>query len=326
MEQKLKDRLAKVIHGAIGRSIKRGPAIDPIDLAESILDSIEVPIDMFYEDAGIGTVHASDLQQAIAPAWDIHANQPAAAEDERPHFLSPPAATRAVVPAAPKDSRLLVMPGDPDFKEPDNPRGVVRPGEARASMKKGSLLRRPNKKGPAIPFWDEGELIQTVIDGSPKSISFEIKRINGQLFPVTVHQNVKNIPGVGVALTYAHPAGGEVIPEAKHVFSIFDEAADLDAALKDIAVQLQGIYVDRSGGAPDPVAVGPEPNLSDYMRSGIPGGSVRIDIERGADGRAVNISSQAPGAPKHMDTIYQQVMGSTRRDNQRLVPKESPLK
>ena len=328
MERKLKDALGRVIHSTIGRSVKRGGAIDPIDLAESIIESIEVPIDMFYEDSGIGSMPPGGLPQAETPAWDIRANAPAPPDDDRPHFLAPPAASKAVVPAAPAASRVLVMPGDPDFNAPEPKGAVLRPGSVKSYIRKGSLLpllRRSGTKGPARPLWDEAELMQTVIENTPNDLNFEVRRNNGQIVPITVNKNVQSIPGVGASLTYSHPGAGEAIPPAKHVFSIFDEGADMDAAMLDIATQLQGIWVDRSGGAPNPVAVGPEPNLHDYMRTGLSAGSVDINIERDGRGRAVDIGSGV-GHKKENDPILHQVMSSMRKNNLSMTPKESPLK
>ena len=332
MNKPLKDALAKGVHKVIMRSVSRGGAIDPIGLAEDILDNVELLVDMAYEDSGIGSMPGGMAGQAAVagelaqegPVWDVRANAPSA-DPERPHFLAPPQTSKAITavpPGAAGRASVLVMPGDPDFNKA-LPGDTVRPGAVRASMKR---TRPGANRGPAKQFWDEGDLIDAIIKNTPEDIAFDMRRLDGTPFRIVAKRNVLNMPGIGASLTYLDPRGGNAVPPAKHPFSIFDEEIDIQKGIESISKQLAGIYVDRSGGAPSPVAVGPEPNLHDYMRTGIPGGTVGISIDRDDNGRARNVSSQPLNAPKDQDSILQSILDSARRSNNSMVPKESQLR
>ena len=328
MNQQLKDTLAKGIHTIIKRATERGGAIDPIDLSERLLDTVELLVDMGQEESGIASI-PPDLR-ADGPAWDIQQNKPAAEpDDDRPHFMTPPPTRQSVTPLKtpdPKSKSLLVMPGDAGFNEAKPADVGTRPGLIKASMRK---ISRPSSNSPAKQYWDEGGLIEAIDKATPAEIPFDIQRADGSAFRIVAKKNIQNRQGLGgVVLTYRDPRvgeGGEISLVAQHPFSVYDETIDIDAGLKSIVDQLVGLYRDRSAGTPDPVAVGAPPNLGDYMRSGMAGGNVDIKIDRDESGRAIAIDNPLY-AERGKDEILQRALQSSRQSNQSLVPPGSRLK
>ncbi len=334
MNQRMKDQIAKVVFKTVSNAIARGP-IDAIDLSERVLDGVELVYDMHTEEAGIASIpealRADNSAFAPHPAWDHRENSPGEPEDNRPHFLAPPPTKQSVTPVAQaKPASVIVLPGDPGFST--NPSATqkddtARPGLVRASLKK--TVRRPASNAPQKQYWDEAELMQTILANTPEKIVFEITRADGAPFKVSAERNVQNKQGLGsVVLTYKDPRfgeGGNVVMQSNVPFSLYDESVDFDAALESTAKQLSGLYQDRSGGNPEPTAFGPPPNLGAYMQNGMPGGNVRIDIDRDDMGRAIVIDSPLH-ADRGADRVLQSILSTVKRGNSGLVPPESPLK
>ena len=341
MTQDLKDRMAKYIHKAISNSVTRGGAIDPIDLTERIVDSVELVHDMYFEESGIAAIPEALRQQSGEPAWDHRSNAPAAeVEDWRPHFLTPPPPpSKAMTPVGQAGKSLIVMPSDPEFNQTKPADVPVRPGVFKASMKKAP--KRPGSNAPQKQYWDEAELIDKILETTPEEIPFDIERADGSPFRIVAKRNVINKQGLGgVSLTYKDPRvgeGGEISLVAQHPFSLYDETIDVEEGLKSIVAQLVGIYRDRSGGMQDPVAVGAEPDMN-MIRAKIAAGAAaggKIDAKLGV-GEAAAIDLQ-PGqrafatthldhADRSRDEILQRVLASSRQSNSALVPRESQLK
>jgi hypothetical protein len=334
MNQGMKDNIARGLHTVIKRAIERGGPIDPIDLSERLLDTVELLVDMAQEESGIASLpedlRASEPKtaQATEPAWDFRANAPAADPDEnRPHFLAPPSPKQSITPLKvdPKAKSLLVMPGDPEFSKPaDTP---LKPGVIKASMRKA--ITRPASNSPAKQYWTEADIIEALNANTPEEIPFDIQRADGTPFHIVAKRNVINRQGLGgVVLTYKDPRvgdGGNIELLAQAPFSLYDESLDIEAGLKSIVAQLAGKYRDRSAGTADPVAVGAPPNLGDYMRIGMAGGNVDVHIDRDDSGRAIKIDSPLY-ADRNQDVILQRALESARRANAGLVPPESRLK
>ena len=340
MNQTLKDKMAKAIHRTIANEVGRGRPIDPIDLSERLLDSVELIYDMVHEESGIASIPL-DLRADTA-AWDIQQNKPAPdPDDDRPHFLAPPPTRQSVTPLKvpdPKAKGLLVMPGDPEFDKTKPADVGARPGVIKASLRK---VARPGSNSPAKQYWDEAGLIEAVDKATPAEIPFDIQRVDGSAFRIVAKKNIQNRQGLGgIVLTYRDPRvgeGGEVSLTAQHPFSLYDETIDIDSGLKNIVDQLMGLYRDRSGGMADPVAVGAEPDMN-MIRARISAGAAdggKIDPRLGV-GEAARIDLQpgyratgqthVPFEERNRDEILQRALQSARQSNQSLVPPESRLK
>lgn len=343
MNQILKDTIAKGVHQVIRRAVERGGAIDPIDLSERLLDTIELLVDMNHDESGIASVPA-DLQEGGEPAWDIRKNaaSPAEGENDRPHFLAPPPTKQSVtsLKVETKPKSVLVMPGDPEFDKTKPADVGARPGVIKASMSRRKPMR-PGSNSTAKQYWDESGLIEAVDAATPAEIPFDIQRVDGSMFRIVAKKNIVNRQGLGgIVLTYRDPRvreGGEVPLTAQHPFSLYDEEADIDAGLKSIVSQLLGLYRDRSAGMADPVAVGAEPDMN-MIRARIAAGAAaggNIDARLGVGeaaridltpGQIIGGQTHVPFEERSRDEVLQRVLQSARRGNEAMVPPESRLK
>lgn len=325
MNQPFKDKLAKAVHRTISQAIQRGKSIDPIDLSERLLDSIEFVFDLEFEDSGIASIPAALRQDAPEePAWDIRANDlsgrdlsgrtPTDKPDNRPHFLAPPPAAPA---QAPTPKRVLVLPGDKEFNEPPPSPDAARPGLIRATQVRRRTPIRPGSNSPQKQYWTEAELIDAVDKATPAEIPFDIERVDGSPFRIVAKKNIINKQGLGgISLTYKDPRvgeGGNIPLMAQQPFSLYDEEIDVEAGLKSIVNQLVGIYKDRSGGVADPVAVGPEPDLARMVSQ-----KHGVGEDAGYQMTSGNRSTQDPYVAKDRDQILQDALRAQRHGNDRL--------
>lgn len=324
MTHAFKDKLGKAIHRTITQAIQRGKSIDPIDLSERLLDSIEFVHDLEFEDSGIASIPPALRQEAPEePAWDIRANElagrsPAEKPDDGPHFLAPPPAAQAQAPA-PK--RLLVLPGDKEFSEPPPAPDAARPGVIKATQVRRRAGIRPGSNSPQKQYWTEAELIEAVDKATPDEIPFDIERVDGSAFRIVAKKNIINKQGLGgISLTYKDQRVSDTSADhgfipliAQIPFSLYDEEIDVEGGLKSIVVQLVGLYRDRSGGVSDPVAVGPEPDLARMVSQ-----KHGVGDDAGYQMTSGNRSTQDPYVSKDRDQILQDALRSQRHGNDRL--------
>jgi len=341
MNQTLKDKLAR----AIVATLKQVRSKDPIDIAERMIDNIELVIDMETEESGIAGV-PPEMQPEIALDWEQVQAAGKQQAKERPKLQIPPSRA-AVVPVEPA-SRLIAMPGDPGFDD-SKPAEV---GKRRISALdiQRTPPKRPGSNVQERQYWDESTLMQTILENTPEQIEFKTTGPDGEERILPAIRNVHNQQGMGsVVLTYRHPrvddrASGDVTVDlvAKWPFSLYEEHVDVDKAFQDpkgILVQLEGQYrVALGGAAPDPHYT-PEPaRLStSFLRQAAMAGEVTIQGDMDGNGRLLNPGGAIGPKRWNQDTqqeeyvpweggASEQIRSSVLQRNDSIVPVHTQLK
>jgi hypothetical protein len=225
------------------------------------------------------------------------------------------------------------MPGDADFQS--DPRVATAVQETGRIKAKRRPIIRPSSNSPQKQYWTEADLIAEIDKNTPAQIPFDIERADGSPFRIVAEKNIRNQQGLGsVVLTYKDARvgeGGHIPLFAQHPFSVYDEEADIKTAMESIAKQLVGIYRDRSGGTPDPVAVGAEPDLN-IIRAKISAGAAdkgNIDPRLGvgdaavvslSPGQRVTGQTHVPYEQRAHDQILQTVLQQQKSANSSLAP------
>ena len=247
MDQTQKTQLCKLIH----RTLKRCSGRDAIDTTERVADAVELWYDMVTEDSGVAVL-PKELRQPEpereAP-WDIQENRPAPPPVK---IVAPPPARNAVVPATPRETSPIVLPGSPEFKETES--NVAQGGVISAVDVRRRTDNAPGKIQAPVQEWTEGDLIDTILKNTPRYIDFETEGPEGRPLKFRVMQNVINLPGIGAQLTYKHDqvaqSDGYLI--AKEDFSLFKREIDLNSSMDRIMAQLHGKYRYRDKGTLQP--------------------------------------------------------------------------
>ena len=247
MDQTQKTQLCKLIH----RTLKRCSGRDAIDTTERVADAVELWYDMVTEDSGVALL-PQELRQPEpereAP-WDIQENRPAPPPVK---IVAPPPARNAVVPATPRETSPIVLPGSPEFKETES--NVAQGGVISAVDVRRRTGNAPGKIQAPVQEWTEGDLIDTILKNTPRFIDFETDGPEGRALKFRVMQNVINLPGIGAQLTYKHDqvAQSDGFLIAKEDFSLFKREIDLNSSMDRIMAQLHGKYRYRDRGTLQP--------------------------------------------------------------------------
>ena len=247
MDQKQKLQLCKWIH----RTIKKAQGCDAIEMTERVADAVEMFWDMQTEDSGVAVL-PQELRQPEpereAP-WDIQENRPAPPPVK---IVAPPPARNAVVPATPRETSPIVLPGSPEFQETES--NVAQGGVISAVDVRRRTGNAPGKIQAPVQEWTEGDLIDTILKNTPQYIDFETDGPEGRPLKFRVMQNVINLPGIGAQLTYKHDqvAQSDGFLIAKEDFSLFKREIDLNSSMDRIMAQLHGKYRYRDKGTLQP--------------------------------------------------------------------------
>ena len=243
---------------AIFHTLKRNKSNDMIVLSEAIKEAVVLSIVMNTEDSGVAEISEET-------AWNLQAMQA-----ERPVKKAqlqsaippaPPKSVQPVDPAAGRD-RLIILPGDPEFKAdlkaPTGEKVVI------AALEPTRKGKRPAANVEEVQYWDPGQLIAEIDKNTPNEIHWYMEHPERGQIPMLAKKNIINQAGLGsVVLTYKHPSVTDhPSPNnihdltAKVYFSVYKQEFDVEAALVDIEAQLKGMYKYREPMEP---SSGPEP-------------------------------------------------------------------
>jgi hypothetical protein len=322
MEQSLKDRFARNIRKAIESGLKHTQ--DPILLAETVTDSVELMYDILHEPEGIASL-PTGFQ---SPALDLAPPPPPKGTLAHKDIATDPGEAK----------RVILMPGDPGFEEktpPEVERKVFSSG-AQIRRRTGGVARRPSNL-IETPKWEVSDLLALVNENSPEYIDFEPQGMEGAM-TLRAHKNIKTQAGLGIVqLTYRHAAvsddspGGVFAGQAASLglltavvpFSVYNENQDINEALdgpKGIKVQLKGMYKARPEKL-EPMESGSSPQLT--SRNSPMGDS--LSRNEGAMVPGMEPTSN-PYADKASDSILREHLLRLANQNASLVPLGRELK
>ncbi len=241
-----RERLQRVIGKRIQRKLKISVE-QALDIADEIIDDIDLAMDVATEG------------QEVRPTRFEREDQPAPTIPPPPDniFAAPPKGGLVGERPDPQEKRLLIVPGDKEFKEAtsdlsglDKRNGKIKP----IPLTRVQVSQRANM--PERQWWVPETLIQEITRNFPEKITFTPDGLE-ETHKITVVRNILNQAGLNIVnLEYAHPdmnqdmgstAGVVKIPLVARVsFSVYDKEIDIEKTMAVMMTQLRGMYKPRA--------------------------------------------------------------------------------
>jgi hypothetical protein len=242
-----RERLQRVIAKRIQKRVKI--AVEAaLEIADEIVDDIDLAMDVASEGEGVRPIRfeREDAEQPVIPP------PPPKVTVEPPR-----GGWEGSRPPENGEKRLLVVPGDKEFKETAadlkdlaKSTGKIRP----IPLSRVQIERRSGM--PERQWWVPETLIKALSESFPEKITFVPDGLD-ETHKITVVRNILNQAGLNIVnLEYAHPAINQDMGSTADVvkiplvarmsFSVYDKEIDREKTMEAMLTQLRGLYKPRA--------------------------------------------------------------------------------